>query len=168
MRKVIFDCDNTMGLWTKEIDDGLALFYLLGRPDIDLLGITTTFGNGTIEGVFQSTSKLADDLYLVDLPVLRGADQRGAGPTEAAEFLAGMAAEHPGQIDLLATGPLGNLRGAQQIDRNFLANLKSISCMGGYLRPLKVGRRVVNELNLSADPEAAHGFGGERGVHRPA
>ena len=27
--------------------------------------------------------------------------------------------------------------------------------MGGYLRPIKVGRRNVNELNLSADPEAS-------------
>ncbi|TFG49619.1 MAG: nucleoside hydrolase, partial [Anaerolineales bacterium] len=55
MEKVIFDCDNTMGLKTKEVDDGLTLYYLLGRPDIDLLGITTTFGNGTIDQVYQQT-----------------------------------------------------------------------------------------------------------------
>jgi hypothetical protein len=36
MEKVIFDCDNTMGLPTKEIDDGLTLYYLLGRLEIDL------------------------------------------------------------------------------------------------------------------------------------
>jgi purine nucleosidase len=156
MEKVIFDCDNTMGLKTKEIDDGLALFYLLGRPDIDLLGITTTFGNGTLDQVYQQTVKLVNDLNLVDLPVKRGAENRGEGPTEAAEYLAEMAAEYPGQVNLLATGPLGNLRGAHQIDPNFFNNLKSILCMGGYLRPVKLGRRKVKELNLSADPEASH------------
>ena len=156
MEMVIFDCDNTMGLRTKEIDDGLTLFYLLGRPDIDLLGITTTFGNGTISQVHQQTLKLVDDLNLIDLPVKRGAGKRGEGSTEAAEFLAGMAAEYPGQINLLATGPLGNLRGAHQMDKDFFTNLKSILCMGGYLRPVKLGRREVKELNLSADPEASH------------
>ena len=106
MEKVIFDCDNTMGLKTKEIDDGLALFYLLGRPDIDLLGITTTFGNGTLDQVYKQTIKLVNDLNLVDLPVKRGAEKRGDDPTEAAEYLAEMAAEYPGQVNLLATGPL--------------------------------------------------------------
>jgi inosine-uridine nucleoside N-ribohydrolase len=155
MEKVIFDCDNTMGLRTKEIDDGLTLYYLLGRADLDLLAITTTFGNGTIDQVYQQTLELANDLDLVDLPVLRGAGVRGEGPTEAAEYLVEMAAEYPGEINLLATGPLGNLRAAQKIDQDFFSNLKSISCMGGYLGPVKLGRRDVKELNLSADPEAA-------------
>jgi inosine-uridine nucleoside N-ribohydrolase len=156
MELVIFDCDNTMGLRTKEIDDGLTLYYLLGRPDIDLVGITTTFGNGTIEQVFQQTLGLADDLNLMDLPVLKGAGERGEGPTEAAGYLAEMAAEYPGEINLLATGPLGNLRAAQELDRNFFGNLKSIACMGGYLGPVRLGRRDVKELNLSADPEASY------------
>lgn len=43
MKKVIFVCDNTMGLYGKDVDDGLALLYLLGRDDIKLIGITTTF-----------------------------------------------------------------------------------------------------------------------------
>lgn len=156
MERVIFDCDNTLGLRTKEIDDGLALFYLLGRTDIDLLGITTTFGNGTIDQVHKQTTQLAAGLGLNDLPVKQGAGSRGEGTTEAARFLIEMASAYPGEINLLATGPLGNLRVAQELDPGFFSNLKSIVCMGGYLRPVKMGRRVVHELNLSDDPEASY------------
>ena len=145
-----------MGVPTKEIDDGLTLYYLLGRPDIDLLGITTTFGNGTIDQVYPQTISLVSDLKRDDLPVILGAGERGQPPTEAARYLAEMAAEDPGEITILATGPLGNLRGALELDPEFFDNLKGIACMGGYLAPVKVGRRSVGELNLSADPEASH------------
>jgi purine nucleosidase len=155
MKKIIFDCDNTMGLRTKEIDDGLAMYYLLGRPEIDLVGITTIFGNGTIDQVYNQTQKLVANLNRQDIPLLRGAGKRAEGPTKAARFLAEKAAAFPGEITILATGPLGNLRGAFELDPNFYMNLKDIVCMGGYLHPIKVGRRDVKELNLSGDPEAS-------------
>ncbi len=69
MEKVIFYNDNTMGLRTKEIDDGLILNYLLGRPDIELAGLTTTIGNGTIDQVYSQTRKLVADLNRQDIPV---------------------------------------------------------------------------------------------------
>lgn len=155
MEKIIFDSDITMGLRTKEIDDGLALLYLLGRSDIDLVGITTTFGNGTIDQVYNQTVKLVAELGQTEIPVLKGAGKRGEEPTEAARFLAEMAAAFPGDITVLATGPLGNLRGAAELDPQFFSNLRGISLMGGYIKPIKVGRRDVKEMNLSADPEAS-------------
>lgn len=156
MNKIIFDCDNTMGLFTKEVDDGLTLFYLLGRPDIELLGITTTFGNGPLEKVHPQTVKMVAELNRDDLPVVRGAASRDQGPTPAAHFLAETAAKNPGELIVLATGPLGNLRGAYELDPDFYSNLKGIYCMGGYLRPIRLGRRDVAELNLSADPAASY------------
>ena len=43
MKKIIFDCDSTVGLDKKPMDDALALLYLLGRPDeAGILGITCT------------------------------------------------------------------------------------------------------------------------------
>ena len=156
MEQIIFDCDNTLGLRLKEIDDGLAFYYLFGRPDIKLMGITTTFGNGTIDQVYTQTTKMVTDLGDLDIPVKRGAGKRFEGPTPAAHFLAEMASEHPGKLSILATGPLGNLRAAQELDPDFFHNIKQIVCMGGYLHSIHVGRRQVNELNLSADPEAAH------------
>jgi len=156
MEQVIFDCDNTMGLRTKEIDDGLTYYYLLGRPDIKLMGITTTFGNGTVDQVYTQTKKLVSGVGNPDLPVKRGAGQRHEGSTPAAHFLKEMAAAYPGELTILATGPLGNLRGAQELDPSFFNNIKQIICMGGYLRSVRLGRRQVKELNLSADPEASH------------
>jgi inosine-uridine nucleoside N-ribohydrolase len=74
----------------------------------------------------------------------------------AARFLAETAATYPGEVTVLATGPLGNLRVAADLAPSFFPNLKRIACMGGYLRPLRIGWRNVAELNLSSDPAAAH------------
>ena len=156
MMRVLYDCDNTLGLPKREIDDGLTLLYLLGRPDIELIGVTTTFGNGPLDEVYPQTVRLLLDLGCGDIPVFRGAGARGQAPTEAAHFLAETVAAAPGEITLLATGPLGNLHAAATLDPGFFRNLKQIACMGGYLHPLRIGWRNLPELNLSADPEAAH------------
>ena len=58
-----------MGLPNKDVDDGLALMYLIGNSNIDLLGVTTTFGNSHIEDVFQATTKLFNDLNITDIPL---------------------------------------------------------------------------------------------------
>jgi inosine-uridine nucleoside N-ribohydrolase len=154
-KKVIFDCDNTMGLRRKEVDDGLALYYLLGRSDIDLLGVTTVFGNGSIAEVYPQTLKALEEIGRGDLPILKGAAEAGQRPTEAAEFLAETVSQHPGEVILLATAPLTNLWAASQLDGSFFDNVQQICCMGGYLHPLRIGHRDVAELNLSGDPEAS-------------
>jgi len=151
---VIYDCDNMMGLPREEIDDGLTLLYLLGRSDIELLGVTTTFGNGPIDRVHRATDQLLRQVGREDLPLVKGAGRRGQPPTAAARFLAQTVAARPGKVTLLATGPLGNLAAAAELDPDFFRNLKAIACMGGYLYPLRIGWRSIDELNLSADPEA--------------
>lgn len=155
MEPLILDCDNTLGILAREIDDGLALLYLLGRGDVDLLGLTTTFGNGTVDEVYTQTRWLLDEAGHGDIPLLRGEAARGAPPTEAAEFLAATAAARPGEVTVLATGPLGNLHAAAQLDPAFFHNVRRVICMGGTLRPLKIGWRTIAELNLSANPEAS-------------
>jgi len=153
---VLYDCDNTLGLFLKEIDDGLTILYLLGEPEIELLGITTTFGNGTIDEVERATRILMEKLGRTDIPLVRGCGRRGDEAAEAGRFLAETAASRPGQITLLATGPLGNIRAAAAIDPRFFSNIKRIVCMGGYLEPLRIGWRNLAELNFSCDPEGAH------------
>jgi len=153
--RVVVDCDNTLGKPYREVDDGLTLLYLLGRPDIQILGITTTFGNGSIDDVYELTAQFLRKVGRSDIPLLKGAGARGQAPTDAAHFLAETAARYPGEVSVLAIGPLGNLRAASEIDPDFFRNLKQIACMGGYLRPLRLGWKKVDELNLSSDPEAA-------------
>jgi inosine-uridine nucleoside N-ribohydrolase len=153
---IICDCDNTMGVPGKPVDDGQTLLYLLGRPDIELLGVTTSFGNGTIDEVYGATTRLLRSAGRPDIPVLRGASRRGQLGTEAARFLAETVAMRPGAISLLAIGPQGNLRAAADLDPGFFGNLAQIACMGGYLGRLDVpGWEHIGEVNLSADPEAA-------------
>jgi purine nucleosidase len=154
-QKIILDCDNTMGLPLKEVDDGLTLLYLLGRSELDILGITTTFGNGAIEEVYPQTQRLAQSLGL-RLPVWRGEGARHQDPnTPAARFLVDAVQQYPGEITLLATGPLGNLAAAAKLDPDFFAHVREVVTMGGYIQPMKLGYRNLAELNFSCNPEAA-------------
>ena len=163
--KVILDCDNSFGRFGCDIDDALALLYLLGRDDVDLLGVTSVFGNTRVEHVVRITNTLLERLGYGSIPVLRGAAGAGDHQTEAARFLAQSAARYSGRLAVVATGPLTNLAGAAQSDGNFFQNLKSVTCMGGYHRPVRIGLRPAGEINISADPIAvARVFHGVRPV----
>lgn len=156
MERVLCDCDNTMGVPGKPIDDGQALLYLFGRPDIELVGITTSFGNGSVDEAYAVTKDLLHVLGREEIPLFKGEGHRGQAPTAAAHFLAKTAAAAPGEITLLAIGPLGNLLGAARLDPDFFHNLKQVAIMGGYMHAL-VGPYWGNvaERNLASNPEAA-------------
>lgn len=64
--KMIYDTD--LG-----IDDAMALAYALGSPDIDLIGITTTFGNVSTETSMRNTLDILKLLNREDVPVYYGA-----------------------------------------------------------------------------------------------
>ena len=153
--KVILDCDNSMGLLFHEVDDGLTILYLLGVPEIELLGITTTFGNAGIGKVYTQTQRLAKKLKL-NLSIRKGEGRKNEGAsTPAARFLVEMVNQYPHEITLLATGPLGNIFTAAQLDPDFYQKVRRIAVMGGYLTPVKLGYRNLAELNFSANPDAA-------------
>ncbi|MBI9106669.1 MAG: nucleoside hydrolase [Spirochaetales bacterium] len=179
LSKVIVDCDNTMGLPGWEVDDGLVIFYLLGREDIDVLGITNTFGNGSLKDVEFYTKKLLFDIGRSDIPRFTGEpfmnqnpklalDIRKGGdryahelkaqsfPSEAAVFLSDTVNKYPGEVTILALGPVGNLYDAWKIDHDFFKKTKEIVLMGGYTGELFVGDVNCRELNLSCNPVAAN------------
>ncbi|SDI67786.1 Inosine-uridine nucleoside N-ribohydrolase [Halanaerobium congolense] len=156
MKKVILDCDNTIGLEEKDVDDGLAFLFLLGREDIDLMAVTSVFGNSSLEETYSTTEKMLNDFKLEDkIKHFKGAAEAGDYDTEAAEYLAKAAAENNNEITLIAVGPLSNLYAAWKIDNNFFKNLKEIIIMGGVTEPLQFGDKTIDELNFSCDPEAA-------------
>lgn len=144
MKKVIFDCDNTFGLPNHDVDDGLTLFYLLGTPMIELLGVTLTHGNSSLKEVEKMTKELQQRLRL----------SFDYYATNQAEYLVEQVNQYPDEITLLATGALTNLLEAQRIDPAFLKKVKEVVLMGGTIEPLKVNDRTVTELNFSCDPEA--------------
>jgi len=152
--KIILDCDNSMGSFFWEVDDGLAIAYLLNKPEVELVGITTVFGNRTYDHKY--TVRQLKEAGRTDIPLYKGAQGPNERPAEAAVFLAETAAEFPGEITIIAAGPLANLQAASEIDPGFFSNLKQVVLMGGITGELVFGKRTVAELNLSADFEASH------------
>ena len=142
MRKVIFDCDNTFGLSGRDVDDGLTLLYLLGSPAVDLLGVTLTYGNGSLAEVTQMTEEMKERLNL-SFDFYQGA-----------EFLVEQVNRFPNEVTILATGALINLAKAKQIDPTFFEKVHEIVLMGGTTEPLVVNQRKVTELNFTCDPTA--------------
>ncbi len=152
---VILDCDNTMGIPGCDVDDGLALLYLLGSPEVRLLGVTCSYGNSTQEAVCRNTTALLSRWGRQDIPVLRGSEGPGRLPSPAADFLCETARAYSGALRLLVTGSTTNLRGAMELDGHFLDHLRTVSMMGGITEPLFVGGRPMAELNLSIDCRAS-------------
>lgn len=174
MIKLIIDTD-------PGIDDAMAIFYAAAAPDIELLGLTTIFGNVTTHVATRNALRLLEAAELT-VPVAHGAEKpllmppfapsarvhgvEGFGdiPSEtpqgtpvdedAADFLIRMAREHKGELVLCPIGPLTNIALAIQRDPEFVKNLKSIVIMGGSLEE---GGNVTPfaEANIYHDPHAA-------------
>ncbi|MFW5718666.1 MAG: nucleoside hydrolase [Halanaerobium sp.] len=156
MKKVILDCDNTIGLKEKDVDDGLAFLFLLGREDIDFMSVTSVFGNSNLKDTYSTSEAMITDFGLENkIEHYKGAAEAGDHKTEAAEYLAEAAADNKNEITLIAIGPLTNLYAAWKIDNDFFKNLKEIIIMGGITEMLQFGEQTIDELNFSCDPEAA-------------
>ncbi|WP_036931518.1 nucleoside hydrolase [Proteocatella sphenisci] len=154
--KILFDCDNTFGVDGCDVDDGLALLYLLGM-DAEIMGISATYGNSDLDTVFLNTELMIEELGLDHIPLLRGGAFEGDYKSEASDFLADMAERYRGEIYLLATGSLTNVYGAFLKDRRFFENLAGLCLMGGITDTLYINGKVMNELNFSCDSPAALG-----------
>jgi purine nucleosidase len=167
MIDLIYDCDITMGLPGRDVDDGLALLYLLGSPAIRLLGITSTFGNSSVNEVHPCLLSILEDMGRSDIPAHIGASRQAVSPaasprgrdaradSDAARFLAEAVRESPGTVSVLATGSPTNLLGAYRLHPGFFADTKQIVLMGGITEPLLINGREMGELNFSSDPHAA-------------
>ena len=156
MKHIIFDCDSTVGLPGKPMDDALALLYLLGRPDeAQILGITCTFGNGTAAEVYRSSTALLREIGRTGIPLLPGAEGGEDPRSVAARFIADTVKARPGEVTLVAIGSMTNLYGAWLLDHSVFENVKQIVLMGGYTAPLLYHGKHLDELNFSVNPEAA-------------
>jgi len=155
---VVYDCDITMGRPFREVEDGLVLLYLLGDPKLELRFVTTTYGNGPVGVTTRTARRLLDRLAHDDVAVLQGA----AGPDDdpetnrAARYLRNIVDSQPGEIVLVATGSMTNLKHAAALDPGFFEKLHGLYLMGGVTEPLVWNGRRLKEINFALDPEAAY------------
>ena len=118
------------------------------------------------DGTLQSQPLYHAHDHVPDLP--EGNPKTKASAEIAANFLIRKVREFPGQVTIIATGPLTNIALAQRLDPQFAANAKELIYMGGSLNPQQklaslwaqqFGREYFNtprlEFNFRWDPEAA-------------
>ncbi|MCJ2186749.1 nucleoside hydrolase [Novosphingobium beihaiensis] len=133
------------------------------------------YGKLTWKGAWMKTwvepTVQSDPVYYgpndpVDLP--QGNPKIKASPEIAANFLIRMVHQYPGQITIVACGPLTNLALAQRLDPQFASLVGELVYMGGSFNPHQVlnnvsaaefAREYANsprrEFNARFDPEAA-------------
>ena len=166
--KVLLDTD--IG---SDIDDAVCLAYLLAQPECELLGITTVTGQADKRAMLASAlCKVAGR----QVPIFPGCEEPLLVPQrqnqvpqaialqrwnheekfprgEAIEFLRRTIREYPGEIVLLAIGPLTNVALLFAVDREIPLLLKALVMMCGVFTNQSPGVGPV-EWNASCDPHA--------------
>jgi inosine-uridine nucleoside N-ribohydrolase len=103
--RVWIDTDTACGVEGRvDPDDCFALVYLLSRAELNIVGISTVFGNASLEDTDRIAREIADDR----VPVFRGAAWAG-DQAETPASLALTAALEAGPLTILALGPLTNV-----------------------------------------------------------
>ena len=177
MHKVIFDTD-------PGVDDAMALLFLHNHPEIDLIGITTVFGNAAIETTTRNALFLKRE-WGIAAPVARGEGKTynpmrnptdwpvmihghdGLGnidvpeaidlpidPRPAHRFIIETVRANPGEVTLIAVGRMSNLAYALKEDPEIAGLAKQVIIMGGAF-DVPGNITPAAEANIHGDPEAA-------------
>jgi purine nucleosidase len=170
---IILDCD-------PGIDDALAIAFAAGSPEIELAGLTTVAGNVGLVKTTANALAVAAFVGAPDVPVTAGAAApllrpaldaahvhgdsglgsavlpapvRGARSGHAIDFIIDTVAAAPGEITLVATGPLTNIGLALTREPRLASWVRDFVIMGGSASRGNVNHAA--EYNIWADPEAA-------------
>ncbi|MGU3433523.1 nucleoside hydrolase [Actinomycetes bacterium M1A6_2h] len=164
------------------VDDAMALLYLLATPDVHVVGIGTVSGNVSAEQAAQNALDLLDLAGRTGIPVALGAHDFQARPYDggvphihgenglggididrstgelsdmtAAQMLVALARDYPGELRVIAIGPLTNIAEALRLDPELPSSVHSLVAMGGAA--IAPGNLTpVAEANIGNDPEAA-------------
>ena len=174
MKKIIIDTD-------PGIDDAFALCYAFAHPQLDVIALTTIFGNVDVELATTNALKLCE-LNNVNTPVAMGAatpltiaanphstfvhGENGFGNVSlpavstsridqcATDTLISNVLDNPGEVTVVAVGPLTNLARALEKAPKIASAVESVVIMGGaFDRPGNV--TAYAEANIWNDPHAA-------------
>ncbi len=173
---VLVDCDTG-------IDDAMALLYLLACPTVEIVAITSVFGNNTAARCAHNTLRVLDLAGQTHIPVavgaeaplvgdvgylathVHGADGLGdAGLPDhvscapvgltATQLISRTARAHSGRLRILALGPLTNLANALLADADLVGLVADVVIMGGAA-DAPGNQTAAAEANIVHDPEAA-------------
>ena len=175
MRRIIIDCD-------PGIDDAQAIMMAYQHPDAKIEAIMTVAGNVGVSLTTANALKVLDALNAGHIPVFPGSasglvqksknasyvhgedglgdagipnSQRKAEEEPAALALIRLAKAHPGELELIAIGPLTNLALALRLDPGLAARFKRLVIMGGAYFAQGNTPNHPAEFNIFADPDAA-------------
>ncbi|WP_433270739.1 nucleoside hydrolase [Actinosynnema sp. CS-041913] len=162
------------------IDDALAILYLAHRTDAELVAIGSVHGNVPAPQAADNALRLLDRLGLPDIPVAVGAREpliqplhtaefvhgpdglgghagpqpsRRPAPESAAEQLVRLARAHPGELTVIALGPLTNIALATMLEPALPNLIRSITVMGGAVT-VPGNITPYADANTWHDPEA--------------
>jgi len=159
--KIIIDTDPAIGVPLRDVDDGLALGLALKSPELEVLGITVTYGNTSLDRALRSARRVLAAAGREDVPILTGAPSAASlgKETEASRFLVETLAGDPGGVSLLTLGPLTNAATAEMLAPGTLRKAKRTVAMGGAV----FGRGIMPpffraEFNFWKDPRASSVF----------
>ncbi|XP_047335312.1 probable uridine nucleosidase 2 [Impatiens glandulifera] len=175
-KKIIIDTD-------PGIDDAMAIFLALQSPELDVIGLTTIYGNVYTTLATRNALHLLEIAGRTDIPVAEGShititkgtklriadfvhgsdglgNQNFEPPSgkpigqSAASFLVEQAKLYPGQVTVVALGPLTNIALAIQLDDTFVKNVGQIILLGGAFA-VNGNVNPASEANIFGDPDAA-------------
>ena len=171
-RKVIIDTD-------PGVDDALALLFAMCSPELKIEAITAVAGNVRLELALLNALRMVEIAGRADIPVAAGAraplerrlvtatshgsdglgDLEFAVPTikpvdePAAELIRRIVSGSPGEVSIVAVGPLTNVASALRTYPSLGRHVKEIVLMGGSLSGGNM--TPAAEFNIYVDPEAA-------------
>lgn len=167
MMRLLIDSDVALGAIhegrPRDIDDGFAIVEAINDPDIDLLGVTTVYGNAPLDTVTRIAGEIVA-LKDAQVPVVAGAAaalEQGdsdplPGPNAAVEFLAAALEREPASI--AAIGPLTNIALLAHHFPAVLGNIEALVVVAGRSpgAPFYIGDAgPVADFNFENDVRAA-------------
>lgn len=174
-KKIIIDTD-------PGVDDAMAILLALKSPEIELVGLTSIYGNVYTDLATQNALRLVEFTGRPDIPVVHGAETPLVVPLDsvadfvhgrdglgninmpppkgravdrpAAQFIVEMVMAHPGEITLVPIGPLTNLALALALEPRLAQNVAEVVVMGGAAT-VSGNVTPAAEANIINDPQAA-------------
>lgn len=171
---VYVDTDVSLGTPGAEIDDGAALIFLLREKDVHVVSAGSVFGNAPLKDAALNLDRIFTWMNGEQIPLGMGAErplivdnrwfdewQSGYGRTIpwnprsatslATPLMIQTIRSHPGQVSILALGPLTNLALAVRLAPDIVPLTSQVIVMGGSFNV----QNPAPEFNARSDPHAA-------------